>query len=90
MPRTREQLEAASREAEVWLDSLDPSITPAQDPKDLRRIGLALADGVKAERELAEAVHEARTHGRSWAEIALVLGISKQAARTRYGQPAHI
>jgi hypothetical protein len=89
MPRTREQLEQAAAEAEAWLDSLDPAETPAEDPRDLRRIGLALADVAKAERDLADAVADARRNGRSWGEIALVLGVSKQAARQRYGEPAH-
>lgn len=89
MPRTREQLEQAAADAEAWLDSLDPAETPAEDPRDLRRIGLALADVAKAERDLADAVADARRNGRSWGEIALVLGVSKQAARQRYGEPAH-
>lgn len=89
MPRTRQQIEAAAADAAVWLDSLDPATTPAEDPRDLRRIGLALSDVAGAERELTDAVQEARGHGRSWAQIALVLGISKQAAQARYGQPAH-
>lgn len=88
MPRTREQLEQAAAEAEAWLSSLDPAETPAEDPRDLRRIGLALADVAKAERDLANAVADARRNGRSWGEIALVLGVSKQAARQRYGEPA--
>jgi hypothetical protein len=89
MPRTRKQLEQAAAEAEAWLESLDPAETPAEDPRDLRRIGLALADVAKAERDLADAVADARRNGRSWGEIALVLGVSKQAARQRYGEPAH-
>jgi hypothetical protein len=44
MPRTREQLEQAAAAARAWLDSLDPAIGPAEDPRDLRRIGLALGD----------------------------------------------
>ena len=88
MPRTREQLERAAAEAEAWLDSLDPAETAAEDPRDLRRIGLALADVARAERDLADAVADARRNGRSWSEIALVLGVSKQAARQRYGEPA--
>ena len=88
MPRTREQLEQAAAHAEAWLDSLGPAETPADDPRDLRRIGLALADLAKAEGDLADAVVSARRNGRSWGEIALVLGVSKQAARQRYGEPS--
>jgi len=42
MPRTRQELERAAADAELWLDSLDPATSRADDPIDLRRIGLAL------------------------------------------------
>jgi hypothetical protein len=77
MPRTREELEQAASAAEAWLESLDPRMSPAENPSDLRRIGL-----------VDEAVAAARQNGRSWGEIGLVLGVSRQSARERYGQPA--
>lgn len=89
MPRTREELERAAASAEAWLDSLDPATTPAQDPADLRRIGLALRELADNHREVDDAVVAARATGRSWAQIGLVLGISRQAARERYDQHAH-
>jgi hypothetical protein len=85
MPRTREELEKAAADAEAWLDALDPAATPAEDTADLRRIGLALKRVADAEAELADAVAAARAHGRSWGDIGLVLGISRQAARGRFG-----
>ncbi len=88
MPRTREELEKAATDAETWLESLDPAATPAEDPRDLRRIGLALRSLADDQREVDEAVAAAREKGRSWGEIGLVLGISRQAARERYGHPA--
>ena len=88
MPRTREELEKAATEAETWLESLDPGATPAENPVDLRRIGLALRGLADEQREVDEAVAAARENGRSWGEIGLVLGVSRQAARERYGQPA--
>ncbi len=88
MPRTREELERAAAEAEAWLDSLNPTATPAEDPSDLRRIGLALRGLANEQREVDQAVAAARAKGRSWAEIGLVLGISRRSARERYGQPA--
>ena len=89
MPRTRAQLEQAAADAEAWLDKLDPSAleTPAADATDLRRIGTALAAVASAEGELAEAVRLSRAHGRSWTDIAIVLGVSREAARKRYGAP---
>ncbi len=88
MPRTREQLEKAAVEAETWLDGLDPGTTSAENPIDLRRIGLAIRSLADDQREVDEAVAAARENGRSWGEIGLVLGVSRQAARERYGQPA--
>lgn len=86
MPRTRQELERAAAEAESWLDSLDPGTTPAEDTSDLREIGLALGEMVALQKRLDDAVVAARRNGRSWGEIGLVLGISKQAARERYGK----
>ncbi len=88
MPRTRQDLERAAHDAEVWLDALDPATTPAEDPADLRRIGLALRELADKQREVYEAVAAARANGRNWGEIGLVLGISRQSARERYGQTA--
>lgn len=90
MPRTRAQLEQAAADAEAWLDNLDPSEldSPAADATDLRRIGAALTATASAESELTEAVRLARANGRSWADIAIVLGVSREAARKRYGAPA--
>lgn len=87
MPRTREELERAAAEAEAWLDALDPAETPAEDPADLRRIGHALINMAAGDRELRAAVNAARDNGRSWGEIAMVLGVTRQAARQRYGEP---
>lgn len=88
MSRTREELERAASEAEAWLDSLDPATAPADNPADLRRIGLALRELADDQHEIEEAVAAARENGRSWGEIGLVLGISRQSARERYGRPA--
>jgi len=88
MPRTREQLQRAAAETDAWLDSLDPEVDPAEDPADLRRIGLALRALAESQGEVDEAVAGARANGRSWGEIGLVLGISRQAARERYGERA--
>lgn len=88
MARTREQLEQAAADAEAWLNALNPADMPADDPRDLRRIGLALGDVAQAESELAAAVADARRNGRTWGQLALVLGVSKQAARQRHGEAA--
>jgi hypothetical protein len=86
VPRTREQLEQAAAEAEEWLDNLDPDDADltVDDPADLRAVGQALAAVASAEQSLAAAVAASRKNGRSWARIAAVLGVSKQAASRRY------
>lgn len=52
----------------------------------IRRVGLALRGLADEQREVDEAVAAARHNGRSRGEIGLALGISRQAARERYGQ----
>lgn len=85
MPRTREQLEQAVTEAEGWLDSLDPATHPAEETEDLRAVTAAVRSIASAEGDLRDAVGRARSNGRSWGRIALALGVSKQAARERFG-----
>lgn len=70
------------------LDDLDPSSVTARDAVHFRRI-IAAKEGVeRAERELQDAVREAREAGDSWLSIGLALGVSKQAAHKRFG-PDH-
>ena len=91
MARTREQLRQALADTEAWLDSLDPSALamPDSDGQDLRAIGDALRAVAASDVQLADRVADARANGRTWTQIAAVLGVSKQAARERFGEPAH-
>ncbi len=87
MPRTHDQLQKALADAEAWLDDLDPAAlaSPDSDGRDLRAIGDALRAVAASDLELAERVTDARAKGRTWTQIAAVLGVSKQAARERFG-----
>lgn len=85
MPRTQQELEQAAADAEAWLDSLDPATADVEDPADLRAIAWAVGETAAAEARVREAVAAARANGRSWARIAMALGVSRQAARQRYG-----
>jgi hypothetical protein len=85
MPRTRDQLEEAAAAAEQWLDDLDLDETPLTDSSDLRRITEALRGQVLAEAELRSAVAYARANGRTWAQIGVVLGVTRQTAQGRFG-----
>jgi hypothetical protein len=90
MPRTREQLQKALADTEVWLDQLDPETidSPESHAEDLRGIGEARHAVAASDLRLADEVAKARANGRTWTQIAAVLGVSKQAARERFGEPA--
>lgn len=89
MPRTREQLRKALTDTESWLDSLDSEAlaSPDSDGADLRAVGEALRTVAASDLSLADQVAKARANGRTWTQIAAVLGVSKQAARERFGEP---
>ena len=91
MSRTRAQLQKALAETEVWLERLDPEAVASvdADAADLRAIGEALHAVAASDVGLADQVAKARANGRTWTQIAAVLGVSKQAARERFGEPAH-
>jgi hypothetical protein len=68
------------------LDPDDPNVTVDRERTDMRRIGAALYAVDIAHTILVRAVATARHRGRSWTEIANVLGVSRQAARQRFGK----
>ncbi len=90
MPRTRAQLQKALADTEAWLESLDPQVVASvgSDAADLRAIGEALHAVAASDLSLADQVAKARANGRTWTQIAVVLGVTKQAARERFGEPA--
>jgi DNA-directed RNA polymerase specialized sigma24 family protein len=86
----KQAAETELAETEALLDQLDPAniSSPEADASDLRRVGEA-ADAIEHAREtLREAVASARSRGRSWGQIGMVLGVSRQAARERFGTPS--
>jgi hypothetical protein len=90
MARTREQLQKALADTEAWLDSLDPEAiaSPESETQDLRAVGEARRAVAASDLNLADQVAKARANGRTWTQIAAVLGVSKQAARERFDEPA--
>ncbi len=93
MPRSRAQLEKAAADAEKWLDELDPddpNLTVETPGADLRQVAYALGAVNAAENAVAAAVSTARSNGRSWTEIARVLGMTRQAVQKRYDHPAEV
>lgn len=86
MRHTDEEIERAARRFEQLADELDPTSSTVDDTGDLRAVAAA-AEATRAdEARLREAVEVARAHGRSWNHIALVLGVSRQAARQRFAR----
>lgn len=84
MRHTDEQVEKAARRFEKLANELDPLAIEAEAIEDLCAVA-AVADSLRTdEARLREAVAVARANGRSWNEIAVALGVSRQAARQRF------
>jgi hypothetical protein len=84
-PKSHRDLAAVAAETEALLNEIDPETLSWENPHDLRRIGSAHEELLSATAELQSAVSAARQTGRSWSEIGVVLGVSKQAAQQRFG-----
>lgn len=84
MRHTDAELEAAAARFEHLADELDPETMAAVDASDLRKVAIA-ADAIHTDKaRLRDAVEAARAAGRSWNQIAVALGVSRQAARQRF------
>jgi DNA-directed RNA polymerase specialized sigma24 family protein len=73
--------------ASTYIDAMSDEVAPAeaasgQDPAAGLRAARALRD--LAERLEALQVRNAREHGWSWQEVAVFLGVSKQAVHKKY------
>jgi phage baseplate assembly protein W len=79
---SEEEIQRAAKFAEEF----DPSDVPVDDTTDLRTLAEAV-DSVRAgEARVRELVARARANGRSWGEIGIALGVSRQAARERFAE----
>lgn len=79
---TEEEIQRAAKLAEEF----DPSGAQIDDTADLRTLAEA-ADSIRAgEARVRELVARARANGRSWGEIGIALGVSRQAARERFAE----
>jgi hypothetical protein len=86
MPRSNAELDRLAREFERRADKVDPDTVEAEDVSDLRAVADAADVVAVAEARLREAVEVAHARGRSWGRIGVALGVSRQAARKRFGQ----
>jgi hypothetical protein len=74
-----------SHAASLAYDLYDPSADPAYTtPEDLMRSGLHVLE--LAQRVMQDTVDRAREAGRSWHQIGVSLGVSRQAAQQRFGK----
>ncbi|MEO6500288.1 MAG: hypothetical protein ABIQ09_00065 [Jatrophihabitantaceae bacterium] len=91
MARSDEEIAKAAAESDAWMAAVEParlSSDAVNDREDLRQVGVALLAIEASEQALVAAVAQAKANGRSWTDIANVLGVSRQAARQRFD--AHI
>lgn len=86
---TDNEIDRAASRFEHLADALDPSTAEVGHVDDLRQIASA-SDTVRAdEAQLRESIEVARAQGRSWNQIAIALGVSRQAARQRFAEKMH-
>lgn len=83
---TVRELDTAAEHYEALAADLEPDTTTAEQTDDLRAIADASDAGRAGGGDLHESVQIARTNGRSWNQIAVALGVSRQAARQRFGE----
>lgn len=89
MQHTNDEIERAARRFEQLADELDPDTAEVDRTDDLRQVS-AISETLRAEEaQLRETVNIARAHGRSWNQIAVALGVSRQAARQRFADKTH-
>lgn len=82
---TEEEIQRAAKLAETF----DPSNVPKDDTMDLRAIAEAVESVRASEARVRELVARARANDRSWGEIGIALGVSRQAARERFIEKVH-
>ena len=84
---TDEEIERAAERFERLADQLDPEVARVEGTEDLQAVAAASEAARADEARLHEVVGAARAHGRSWNEIAVALGVTRQAARQRFATP---
>lgn len=87
---TNDKINRAADRFEELADELDPSTAQIDHVDDLRQIAAASETVRTDEARLRENIEVARAHGRSWNQIAIALGVSRQAARQRYNDKLNV
>lgn len=85
---TDKEIEQATARFERWAATLAGD--DFEDTTDLRELAEAVDRVRTDEARVRELVARARAHSRSWGEIGIALGVSRQAARERFNDKAHV
>ncbi len=83
MPRSVQDIIDSADELAKKFEAMQPA---DEGSPALAAVHRAVVARSHTEAELAQAVDAARFEGRSWAQIAVFLGISGEAARQKYGR----
>ena len=86
MPRTTQEILDHADELAARFEQHQPTDDGTRDASGLTVVRTAFLARAAAERQLLDAVAQARRQGHSWASIAAMVGTSGEAARQRYGQ----
>lgn len=89
MKKSDSELMELADAVEHWSDTADLDAIQVDRLDDLVAVGKAAEVRDKASAMLTSAVATARGNGRSWAEIAVRLGVSRQAALKKYSPLVH-
>ena len=86
MPRTTQEILDHADELAARFEQHQPADDGARDASALTAVRTAVLARAAAERQVVDAVGQARREGHSWASIGAMLGTSGEAARQRYGR----
>jgi predicted ATP-dependent protease len=81
MNKTRSERAAA---LETWAENVGSEDLVEVDTAALKAIAAYAEQSAQLDDSITQAVRDARRAGRSWSEIASMLGVSKQAAQRKY------
>jgi hypothetical protein len=87
MPRSLQHIIDHADELADKFEAYEPSPDDHRDPAVLVSLRQAVTHRLESEREVLDAVEQARTEGYTWSAIGALLGTSGEAARQRYGRP---
>ena len=88
MPRTAQEILDQADQLAARFENYQPEPGTGTDATALRELRTAFQNLASSEKQLTDAVKNARQAGHSWTSIGAMIGTSGEAARQRYGQVA--